>query len=58
MKDALIFTDLLFANVTFGYKVVVVSLVLEISQIDFINYARVIFFEKVHIFEQIISVIF
>jgi hypothetical protein len=58
MENAFVFDDLLFAKVAFGNKVIVIGLVLEIGEIDFVDDAGVIFLEQIHILEQIISVIF
>lgn len=45
MENAFVFADLLLADVALGNKVVVIGLVLEIGQIDFVDDARVIFLE-------------
>jgi hypothetical protein len=57
MKNPLFFIDLLLSNVALRYEIVVLCLIFEISQVDFVHYSCIIFFEKLHIADQILFVV-
>jgi hypothetical protein len=57
MKNSLFFIDLLLSNVALRYKIIVLGLIFEVSQVNFIHYSCIIFFKKLHVAHEILLVV-
>lgn len=57
MQNAFLFVDLFLTDIALRYEVIVFGLILEIGQINLIDYASIVFFEEIHILDQVIFVV-